>query len=85
MGTGAYGLDLPADWNAQSLYDLQKYTNYFCDYFHTRIKNDKARRNHGGSKMLRCKSVLQALIVTSVDYCRLARLRACIYCRLLAR
>jgi hypothetical protein len=31
------------------------------------------------SILLRCKSVLQALIVTSVDYCRLARLRACIY------
>jgi hypothetical protein len=37
------------------------------------------------NEMLRCKSVLQALIVTSIDYCRLARLRACIYCRLLAR
>ena len=36
-------------------------------------------------EMLRCQSVLQALIVTSVDYCGLARLRACIYCRLLAR
>ena len=35
--------------------------------------------------VLRCKSVLQALIVTSVDYYRLVRLRSCIYCHLLAR
>ena len=35
--------------------------------------------------LLRCKSVLQALIVTSVDYSRLVRLKKCIYCRLLAR
>ena len=31
MGTGAYGSDLPVDWNAQLLYDLQKYPNFFCD------------------------------------------------------
>ncbi|KAF1930649.1 uncharacterized protein M421DRAFT_355509 [Didymella exigua CBS 183.55] len=36
------------------------------------------------SCLLRCKSVRQALIVTSVDYLGLARLRACIYGRLLA-
>jgi hypothetical protein len=42
--------------------------------------NVKAR-----NKVLRCKSVLQVLIVTLVDYCRLARLRACIYRHLLAR
>ncbi|KAF1931241.1 uncharacterized protein M421DRAFT_342456 [Didymella exigua CBS 183.55] len=36
------------------------------------------------SPLLRCKSVRQALIVTSVDYLGLARLRACIYGRLLA-
>jgi hypothetical protein len=35
--------------------------------------------------LLRCKSVLQVPIVTLVDYCRLARLRACIYRHLLAR
>ena len=37
------------------------------------------------SNLLRCKSVLQALIVTSVDYPGLVRLRACIYRHLLAR
>lgn len=35
--------------------------------------------------LLRCNSVLQALIVTSVDYPRLVCLRACIYYHLLAR
>jgi hypothetical protein len=35
--------------------------------------------------LLRCKSVLQVPIVTSVDYPGLVRLRACIYRHLLAR
>ena len=40
MGTGAYGSDLPVDWTAQSLYDLQKYPNLFSRL--TSIRGSKA-------------------------------------------
>jgi hypothetical protein len=44
----------------------------------------RAASLHPLRRVLRCKSVLQALIVTAPDNPRLVRLRACIYCRLLA-